>query len=383
MERLERMSSAKPSLEALGGLRPVLSTPPPEARRALVDDQGRAVPSEARRSAWQKVEQMRWWQPSVAFPSTPNEYLHFRALQDWIFGFVVTSVMLLAPGVSAIFLLRWQKEVGSIQGVLALAVAMIALILLVLVMQRLAQPMWGSAGAPALWLRRLFLLSLPTPVFAALATLVRPSQGVEWVGMVVIFAELGILIALFVWFLALYFAYTSVPGGMQLLENTTPAQALRAFYEKLRPGGSIKEAVQHQTLFRTARFIPPEQENGPAHWEQPATGRRQTLSEMASELGRLSRTLDVADFEQDFDVAGIVVFEPDDLRLRGALIGCCAVDAKGIAGEGDGSARVQKRVHRVHMLVPFEDGWFVENPPLAIAEEEARKLYESAFPGQN
>lgn len=377
------MSSAEPSLEALGVLTPVLSTPPPEARRALVDDRGQAIPTEARRAAWEKVEQMRWWQPSVAFPPTPNEYLHFRALQDWIFGFVVTSVMLLAPGVGAIFLLRWQKEVGSIQGVLALAIAMIALILLVLVMQRLAQPMWGSAGAPALWLRRLFLLSLPTPVFAALATLVRPSQGIEWVGMTAIFAELGILIALLVWFLVLYFSYTSVPGGMRFLDNTTPGEALRAFYDKLRPGGAVKEAVQYQTLFRTARFIPPEEEDRPAHWEQPATGRRQTLSEMSSELGRLSRTLDVADFEQDFDVAGAVVFQADGIPYPGALIGCCAIDAKGIAGEGDGSARVQRRVHRVHILVPFEDGWFVENPPLAIPEEEAKSLYESASGSQN
>jgi len=291
--------------------------------------------------------------------------------------------MLLAPAVGAIFLLRWQKEVGSIQGVLALAIALIALILLMLVMQRIAQPMWGSAGDPALWLRRLFLLSLPTPVFAALATLVRPSPGIEWVGTTAILAEFGILIVLFVWFLTLYFAYTSVAGGMRFLENTTPQLALRSYYEKLRPGGTAKEAVQYQTLFRTARFIPPDEENGPVRWEQPTTGRRQTLSEMASELGRLSRSLDVADFEQDFEVAGTAVFQADAVSPSGALIGCCAVDAKGIAGEGDGSARVRRRLHRFHVLIPFEDGWFVENPPLAIPEEEAKRLYESAAVSQH
>ncbi len=378
MERLERMGSAKPSLEGWGALTSAGPTPPPEARRALVDDRGRAIPTEARRAAWQKVEQMRWWQASVPFPPIPNEYLHYRALQDWIFGFVVTSVMLLAPGVGAIFLLRWQKEVGSIQGVLALAIAIIALILLVLVMQRLAQPMWGSPGAPALWLRRLFLLSLPTPVLAALATLVRPSRGIEWVGITAIFAEAGILITLFVWFLALYFAYTSIPAGMRFLENTAPGQALRSYYEKLRPGGAIKEAVQYQTQFRNARFVPPDEADELARWEQPSTGRRQTLSEMASELSRLSRTLDVADFEQDFDVAGTAVYRADGLSHPEALIGCCALDAKGIAGEGEGSAPVKKRLHRVHVLVPFEDGWFVENPPLTVTEGDAKRLYDLA-----
>jgi uncharacterized membrane protein len=357
---------------------PVGDLPPPEARRALVDERGRAVPTEERRLAWQKVEQMRWWQPSVSFPATPNEYLHFRALQDWLFGFVVTSVMLLAPGVGATFLLRWQREVGGVQSALSAAVAMIALILLVLVMQRLAQPMWGAPGAPALWLRRIFLLSLPTPVLAALATAVRPSRSIEFVGLAAMFTGLAILLVLFVWFLLLYFAYTGVSAGLRCLENRTPQQALLNYYLCLRPSGNVLEAVQYQTAFRRFRFMPPDGEGTPARWLDPDTGQSRTLSELGSELARFSRSLDVANFQQDFEVAGAVaVRAPQWIPEGGSVIGCCALDASGIAGEGAGAERVSRRQYRAHRLIPFEDGWFVEPAPLPIDESEVRRIYQS------
>jgi hypothetical protein len=355
-------------------------------RRVLVDSRNGPALTAARAEALRKVERYRWWSASAQFPGLPDEVQQLNALVDWFVSFALVSVILLAPGVGASVTMLLRRYAIPITQTVSLSVAVISLLLLILLMQRFAPALWGARGDPGGVLRRLLLLSLPTPVIAAVATLLRPSERIETLGLGFLTAQIILLGLLVIWFLYYYFDYTGQTEAVRRLDNATPREAILAFYDLLRPCAAaaerrekLEEAVQYLASFRRSRHIPPPEgagEEEPGRWRGPSEERARTLSELAWDLSRLTADLRVGNQDQEFDIAGAAVLSSAE---GGEITACCVLRTRGVAGLEAGAAAVAGEVDRAHRMSRFEDGWFVEDAPGALTREDLTGLRNAGW----
>lgn len=348
-------------------------------RRTVVDSRNRLALSAARAEAWRKVERYRWWNASQPFPGLPDEAKQLNALVDWFVSFALVSAILMAPGVGAGVTMFLRRHSIPITQTVSVSVAIIALLLVILLMQRLAPALWGARGDPGLVLRRILLLSLPTPVMAALATLVRPSEPIETVGLGFLTAQVILLGFLVIWFLYYYFDYSGQSDPVKHLDNATPREAIRAFYDLLRPCAeaserreNLQEAVQYMASFRRSRQVPPlEEVDEPSRWRGPSDERARTLSELAWDLSRLTAELRVGHQDQEFDIAGVAVLSATE---GGEITACCALRSRGGAGLDAGAVAVEQDLYRAHRMSRLDDGWFLEDAPAALTPDDVLRL---------
>jgi hypothetical protein len=284
------------------------------------------------------------------------------------------SAMLLAPGMASGAVMLLVDRSAESARPLGISVAIISLFLLMLVMQRLAYPLWGRTGDPGLLVRRATVLMLAGPPLAALSTQVRPSPAVERAGLwilAVLIVSHGLLVLLFLYH---YLRYTDCTNALHSLHNATPEEAVRSLYVLLRPGGKpaerqarLAEAAQYFSDFRTGRIAPAVEGEQVRRWMTANEFHPQTLAEMGWKLTALLDGLWVGDQEYDFEVADSVTL--DGLGRREMIV-CCALRSKGLAGLSEGAAVVEDLACRAHRLIEYDDGWFFDGLSSALKPED-------------
>ncbi len=342
--------------------------------RAVVDAANRPAVNEKRQKARERLERFEWWRSEARFPLEPDEQRQLNALVGWFTGFGVTSAMLLAPAIACTSVLYWSRGAVSVVPTVGTAIAIISLMLLLLVMQRLTRPIWGKSGDPALVLRRPFVLLLPASVMATLWWSTYPTHSVRVVGLLFPLVYILILVALVAWFLVLYLRYADQQVVWDRLRNQEPRETLEAFYELMNPVRErerhwrrLETALQYLEPFLRSTYIVSSEPGQPGTWVGPLSDRPKSLREMGLELSKGLENLFSGDRLLALGLREIAILKP--LENRELVLGCCAVTTRYTRGMlvGDSSAResstdeLEGHQYVSHKLRRTAQGWFLED----------------------
>ena len=364
------------SSETVGSLRI------PGSRQVVVDSRNRPRLNQRRATALDRLERFRWWNSSAHFPEAPDVVRQTAALQDWFFGFAVTSALIMAPSAAGFAVIHTMDGAAGLHPAVGTAIAAVAAVLLIFVLHRLARPLWGRRGDPALVPRRALVLLLPAPVISAIWWLAFPAAGVRVVGLVFPFLYLLLLFALAVWFVLAYFRYTDESETREYLRNSTPAEALQSFHALLRPDSDptvrrrrLETAVQYLDAFRESWCVSTADDERPGRWKGPIAPGTKTLLELGVEENKRIQALFEGDRLVEFALGGAVWLRPAGPEKNGhALLACCLLEAVSMGGvtadnPGACSATQVERRYVWRRVVSTSCGWMLgEARPAAEGE---------------
>lgn len=360
----------------------------PGNRQVVVDSHNRPRLNQRRAAALDRLERFRWWNASAHFPEAPDVVRQTAALQDWFFGFAVTSALIMAPSAASFAVIYTMDGSEGLHPAIGTAIATVAAVLLIFVLHRLARPLWGRRGDPALALRRALVLLLPSSVISGIWWLAFPAVGVRVVGLGFPFLYLLLLLALAVWFVLTYFRYTDESETREYLRNSTPAEALQSFHALLHPDSDpavrrrrLETAVQYLDAFRESWCISTADDERPGRWKGPIAPGAKTLLELGVEVNKRIQALFEGDRLVEFRLGGAVWVRPagpEKEKMGQALFACCLLEAVSMGGvtADNPDAFSAKQVERRcvwRRVVPSPCGWMLGEASLA-AEEEITQL---------
>lgn len=363
--------------------------------KKIVDAHNRPAISEERRKILDRLEEFRWWESDAHFPDQPDELRQLEALKTWFLGFGVTAAMLMAPVIACFAVLYSSRASIGMEPTVGAAIAIVSLMLLLLIMERLARPVWGKPGDPVLLLRRPFVLLLPTSVIATIWWLSYPMRDVRLVGLVFPLVEILILIALVAWFLVLYFRYTGQKEMVWArLDNATPRNVVAAFYDLVRPRPDREEywrnletAVQYLEPFLRSTYLVGTNGSETGSWVWPSAEHPKSLRDLGTELSKGLDALFQGDRLLDVELREVAMLKRSAAKNPGqGLLACCAVETRSSGGviaaapsrrEGP-EAEMRGRYYTRHELVPAATGWFLESGRFTLLpDRDAARLRET------